>query len=628
MMAAAGCGSATAAAVGSQGGTATARGRFPGRPWSSRSRLRSEKRWQLGRSGLEADDVTNGGPRPAANLALTLNEDPSHIRLLGLEANHKILGQAGYSSSGSEEGDDFRGFEAVRKSSKVPCSTQQNSSKGYAVNTKSKRQSEKQSLRTPAVKAPPPDHVKQAPSFEEIHSVSLETKPEKDCKKGLKGKDTDRQSTKSRASSAAPRITIKLVAKKKIKTVKEPHQKSAKKLKIKEIQDQPKAKDIEDDHVLSAHIKLKTEPPENATEDKGGGTVPTRRRGRSAFKTADTICQTSAKIVGKDQKSKEKESADQIDLSQEDVATEPKLNARKLKQKNTVSGKDSPVTKLVTRRSNRVTNPLSTRLSANGTEPESICASGTILAETKSEVSQTIESKPLVGSSKRRQSRRLNKVPENQGSSSTESDNLSVRPSEGLPLKNEEMRVPSLKLIRIRNPKYGAQASGKNSSRKKKRKKFIWTLTLVKSGSQAPVAEKSVKDSAETVSAVDQCVHESIVTKNVKKTDKKSKLDSTAPQESKNTGCNRKKSQNEPDVSLKEMSNSEVEVQHVSEMPPQEISKTDCEKVVPPLQIKKVSSPGKRKSSKPSFLVQQVNPAHEKKEDSLKDQSSSTGFRS
>ncbi|AWO96796.1 putative histone-lysine N-methyltransferase 2B [Scophthalmus maximus] len=101
-MAAAGCGSATAAAVGGQGGTATARGRFPGRPWSSRSRLRSEKRWQLGRSGSEADDVTNGGPRPA-NLVLSLNEDQPHLRLLGIEASHQILGQAGYSSSGSEE---------------------------------------------------------------------------------------------------------------------------------------------------------------------------------------------------------------------------------------------------------------------------------------------------------------------------------------------------------------------------------------------------------------------------------------------------------------------------------------------------------------------------------------------
>lgn len=104
MMAAAGCGPATAAAVGGQGGTAAARGRFPGRPRYSRSRLHSDKRWQLGRSGPEPDDVSHGGPRPAnPPPLLSLNEDPSHWRLLGIEADHKRLGQAGYSSSGSEE---------------------------------------------------------------------------------------------------------------------------------------------------------------------------------------------------------------------------------------------------------------------------------------------------------------------------------------------------------------------------------------------------------------------------------------------------------------------------------------------------------------------------------------------
>jgi len=103
MMAAAGCGSATAAAVVGAGGMGAARGRFPGRPWSSRSRLRSEKRWQLGRSGTDLDEISsNGGPRPTC-LVLALNEDQSHLRLLGLEASYKSLGEAGYSSSGSEE---------------------------------------------------------------------------------------------------------------------------------------------------------------------------------------------------------------------------------------------------------------------------------------------------------------------------------------------------------------------------------------------------------------------------------------------------------------------------------------------------------------------------------------------
>lgn len=102
MMAAAGCGSATAATGVSSCGTAAARGRFPGRPWSSRSRLRSEKRWQLGRFGTEAGETDTGGPRPSS-LGPALNDDPSHLRLLGMEAKYKRLGEAGYNSSGSEE---------------------------------------------------------------------------------------------------------------------------------------------------------------------------------------------------------------------------------------------------------------------------------------------------------------------------------------------------------------------------------------------------------------------------------------------------------------------------------------------------------------------------------------------
>ncbi|XP_069552341.1 histone-lysine N-methyltransferase 2B isoform X1 [Brachyistius frenatus] len=641
MMAAAGCGSATAAAVGGQGGTATARGRFPGRPWSSRSRLRSEKRWQLGRSGSEADDVTNGGPRPA-NPVLSLNEDQSHLRLLGIEASHKTLGQAGYSSSGSEEvrsqtdpgGDDFRGFEAERKGSKASVLSQQNSSKGDAVNTKSKRQSEKLPLKPPAVEAAiPPDPEKDVKPTEEIHGISLEAKPAKECRKSLKGKNTmDRQSAKSRASAAAPRITIKLVAKKKMKTVKEPQKKSVKKLKIKAIQDQPKAKDIQGDQILSAHVKLKTEPheDEHSLEDKGGGTVPTRRRGRSALKTAEPVCQTSAKVVVDDQKSNEKESTDQLDTVKGSGTAEPKRNAKKLKHKETVAAQSCEVNQQVTRRSNRVTNPLSKKVSNSTAEPESLSKSDTVLAEPKSEVSRTVEVKPLAGNERRRQSRRLNKdatVPETQGPSSKKTDNLAAQPNEGLPLKNEDISVPSLKLVKVKNPKYDAQASGKNSSRKKKRRKFIWTLTLVKGGAQTQGAENTVKVTAKTVSEVNHStLCDTSVNKNLKGMDKTSKLDSTASQESDRTDSNEKDPQNEADVPLEEKPTLqvEVEVEHISEAPPQEITKTDCGKVVPPLQIKKVSSPGKHKSSKPSFLIQQVSPLPEKKEDVQKDPSDGT----
>ncbi|XP_030604889.1 histone-lysine N-methyltransferase 2B isoform X2 [Archocentrus centrarchus] len=625
MMAAAGCGSATAAAVGGQGGTATARGRFPGRPWSSRSRLRSEKRWQLGRSGLEADEVTNGGPRPT-NLVLSLNEDQSHLRLLGIQESHKILGQAGYSSSGSEEGDDFRGFEAETKGSKGPALSQQNSSKGDAVNTKSKRQSEKLPPKTPAVKAAtPPDPAKDVKSSEEMHGISPQAKPVKDCKKGLKGKSTmDRQPTKSRASSAAPRITIKLVAKKKIKTVKEPQKKSAKKLKMKGDQDQPKAKDIQGDQVLSARVKLKTEPQEDqhGTEDKGRGAVPARRRGRSALKTTAPVCQTSAKVAVIDQKSKEGESVDQLDPVKESGTVEPKSHAKKLKHKETAAGEGSDVNQLVTRRSSRVTNPLSKKASESTVEPESLRISDTVVAESKSEVSRTVEVKPLVESNRRRQSRRLNKsvtVPENQGLSSSETDNSAVQPGDSLPLKNEDSRVPSLKLKRIRNPKYDAQVAGKNSSRKKKRRKFIWTLTLVKRGSQTSCAENTFTVTPKTVDEVDQpALCDISVNENSKGIDDKSKLDDTAPQESESTESNEineKDPQNKPEELLGEKTTLQVEVavEHTAETSPQEITKMDCGKVVPPLQIKKVSSPGKHKSSKPSFLIQQVSPVAEKR---------------
>uniref|UniRef100_A0A8C9ZQW5 [histone H3]-lysine(4) N-methyltransferase n=1 Tax=Sander lucioperca TaxID=283035 RepID=A0A8C9ZQW5_SANLU len=184
------------------------------------------------------------------------------------------------------------------------------------------------------------------------------------------------------------------------------------------------------------------------------------------------------------------------------------------------------------------------------------------------------------------------------------------------------MRVPSLKLLKVRNPKYDAQASGKNSTRKKKlRKKFVWTLTLVKEESQTKGAENAVKVTEKTVSKVDQSTFcDTSVNKSLKAMDKKSKLENSAPQESKSLDDNEKGSQNKADVSIEEKStlHVEVEVERVNETPPQEMTKMDCGKV-PPLQIKKVSSPGKHKSSKPSFLIQQVSPVSEKKEDVLKD---------
>uniref|UniRef100_A0A667ZQF1 [histone H3]-lysine(4) N-methyltransferase n=1 Tax=Myripristis murdjan TaxID=586833 RepID=A0A667ZQF1_9TELE len=359
-MAAAGCGSATAAAVGGQGGTATARGRFPGRPWSSRSRLRSEKRWQLGRSGAEADDVTNGGPRPT-NLVLSLNEDQSHLRLLGIEANHKSLGQAGYSSSGSEE---------VRSQTEPGVSIFISSS----------------------------DIL--------FHSLSPEAEPAKDSRKSSKGKNTtERQSTKSGASSTAPRITIKLVAKKKVKKVKEPHKKSVKKLKIKAFEDQPKAKEIQGDQISSAHVKLKTEPHDHqhSTEDKGEEAVPARRRGRSASKSTEPGWPANVKVEVDDQKSKEKKSAGQPDIAQESGTMEITTNAKKSKQKEMTTEQGSDMNQVGIRRSRRVTNPPSKSVPDCATQPENQSTNEVSPAESVLEVSRIEEAKPLTRNSRRLQ---------------------------------------------------------------------------------------------------------------------------------------------------------------------------------------------------------------------------------
>ncbi|XP_061531055.1 histone-lysine N-methyltransferase 2B isoform X1 [Phycodurus eques] len=612
MMAAAGCGSATAAAGGGQGGAAAARGRFPGRPWSSRSRLRSEKRWQLGRSGLEADDVTCGGPRPT-NLVVSLNEDQSHLRLLGIEASHKTLGQAGYSSSGSEEvrsqtdsgDDDFQGFEALRKSSKGALWSRKNPSKGD-VNTKSKRRREKVVSTMPAEEAAicPPHPLKNEHLVEEKHIASSKSEPAKGSRKRAKVKNTaDQELTKGGALSPAPRITIKLVAKKKVKTVKESREKSLKKMKLKGIEAKPQAENIQAENVSTAHVKLKPEPPKEVADDKELGTLPARRRGRSASKGTVPTDKVCAKVVADDQKSQERESVVQPDIVKETV--ESKTNTKKPKRNQQAI-----------RRSNRVTNPLSQPFLDAAAEPETLMKSDTIV--TKAKVSRKAESKVSLRRGRQRKSKRLNKnvpLPENHSPSSTVTDPLAVQPSDGS-LSNKQARVPSLKLIKTRNPKYDAQSSGK-SMRKKKRKKFIWTLSLVKFVSPIQPAENIVKLTESASEADPSTLSDSNVDKGLTGVEKQLELDNSVPQESTLTDSETKNCLN---GTCEKISALQVEViQDGNESSPQEATQLDCGKVVPPFQIKKLSSPGRHKKSKTSFLVQQVSPVSEKKDNATKE---------
>lgn len=446
----------------------------------------------------------------------------------------------------------------------------------------------------------PPDPINDLKPLE-IHEPSSETDPAKDCKKGLKGKKA-----KSGVSAAeAPRITIKLVAKKKIKTAKEPLKKKAKK----GIQNRPQAKDIQGDQISSAHVKLKSEPLEekHGTEDQAGESTPARRRGRSATKP-NPVNSSGTKGVDDDQKSTERTAVDQEDVQKDSGPVQPKRNSKKSKCKEAVAEQSSETNQQVTRRSSRVKRVSDT------TQPDDLNKSDVALPEP--EAATEAEAKPPARTDRRRQSKRLNRdisAAENHLSSS-ETEKPAAQTSNGSHQDKEETRVPSLRLKKIKNPKYDAQVSGKKTSRKKKVKKFIWSLAL-KEGVELVCLENAI---TVTKTAGEQDQSSSCntgINKSSKGPERKCKVDTSLGEE---VRSKEKSSKNQADVSLEENSILQVErdVQQETEAAPQETNKLDFGKV-PPLQIKKVSSPGKHKT-KPSFLIQQVSPTPEK-EDNVKD---------
>lgn len=460
-----------------------------------------------------------------------------------------------------------------------------------------KRQSEKVPLKAPPVETAttPPDPLKDGNPLE-IHDSSSETDPTKDCKKGLKGK-------KAKSGVSAPRITIKLVAKKKLKTAKEPLKKKVKR----GIQNRPQTKDIQGDPISSAHVKLKTEPLEekHGTADQAGEATPARRRGRSATKP-NPVNQCGAKSVDDDQKPTETTAAEQLDVRKDNSPVKPKRNSKKLKRKQAVAGQSSEMNQQVTRRSSRVKRVSDT------TEPEDQIKSDAAPAEAEA---ATVEAKPPTRTDRRRQSKRLNKDVSGSENhlSSSETENPARPTSDASHLDKEETRVPSLRLKKIKNPKYGAQLSEKNATRKKKVKKFIWSLAL-KQRLELECPENAVTNAVSEEDQSSSC--DTGAKKSSKGPDRKCKVD-TSPGEEVRTM--EKSSKKQADASVEENPTLQVEreLEQEKEAASQETNKADFGKV-PPLQIKKVSSPGKHKT-KPSFLIQQLSPTPEKKEDSGKD---------
>lgn len=79
-----------------------AKARFPGRPCTARSRLRSEKRTKIGRLTWDEPEFVAGRPRPV-NIGLALSEDPYLLRLLGMTEKHSRQRDVGFDSSNSDE---------------------------------------------------------------------------------------------------------------------------------------------------------------------------------------------------------------------------------------------------------------------------------------------------------------------------------------------------------------------------------------------------------------------------------------------------------------------------------------------------------------------------------------------
>ncbi|XP_034560328.1 histone-lysine N-methyltransferase 2B isoform X2 [Notolabrus celidotus] len=121
-MAASGGGLSPPATVAGLSTQAPAKARFPGRPCTARSRLRSEKRTRRGRLGLDDGELAAGGPRPV-NIGLALSEDPSLLRLLGVVEKRSRQRDAGFDSSDSEEEEDFTGFGTSTACSQKSSST-------------------------------------------------------------------------------------------------------------------------------------------------------------------------------------------------------------------------------------------------------------------------------------------------------------------------------------------------------------------------------------------------------------------------------------------------------------------------------------------------------------------------
>ncbi|KAJ8287641.1 hypothetical protein COCON_G00003000 [Conger conger] len=637
MMAAAGCGSATAATGGSSCGTAAARGRFPGRPWSSRSRLRSEKRSQLGRFGTEAGETDTGGPRPSS-LGPALNDDPSHLRLLGMEAKYKRLGEAGYNSSGSEEGDDFQGFDPERPGYRSPLRSGHNPSKSNPPKKLLKRTQEKPppALVLPATRTASPVPKKPTKPPPETKQKSVNAKLQINSGKGSKNhpsqnvkKVPPQSSTRGKPQkSTKPRLTVKLVAKTTVKKEPVVRQKPVKKLKVAGFQFLSKARKLQGPQLSSAHVKLK-----KGTLSDGAEPVKSRGRGRvtkqgglaAVEKTEPSGFRRRGKANVDDQKTEGRQSAQKHDLPLETVCAESKTDGRKSRRRQKALETNPEGFK---RRRRKKGDPVSE------TARSLVAESGSPSAEVStSEVSMVTEGNPVLGEEMEKlvstdKSKDDYQVTGIHVPLAVEPKKSSPDTAESLPFESDgqDMGIPGLKLKRVRNPKAMLASSARSHTggrgskgSRKKQSKFVWTLTLVKGKSKASKPQES-EDLGKTAEGLGDST----------KMNQDTSDDSWVIKSPEKVDCEEIKVEDTPGLTKqrrkraksckqrKDKLSVSIELGEVKQAYPDEATQTDgdilIEETVPPLQLKVVSSPGKFNSLQPSFLIRRVGSDSEEKE--------------
>ncbi|KPP67952.1 hypothetical protein Z043_113405, partial [Scleropages formosus] len=192
-----------------------------------------------------------------------------------------------------------------------------------------------------------------------------------------------------------------------------------------------------------------------------------------------------------------------------------------------------------------------------------------------------------------------------------------VEPAEKLHFErpDEDMRIPGLKLTRVRNPKasFGRSRSRGQGGSRKKRSKFVWTLTVVKSNSKTAKTEESV-DFGKTTDVEDIKVEEikdvpadSWITDSSEKVDNQDAKVDTPVSPHHKQGQLRPFNKTKPKALL---SFEQIDVVHAH---PEEATQTEedilmSQEAVPPLQLKLVASPGKQNSMQPSLFISRISP--------------------